>query len=220
MNPLAPCLYCHNTNKMPPNLKGGKNYKKMKHDQGAKPDLHDIGEGQMIGRVMRLLGNRQGHVYCNDGVERLCRIRGALRKRVWIGTGDIVLISLRTYTVTADDESDDDLEELSSASLSSAKKGDILAKYDPEVYSKLKKIDGVNKKLFGALDGVNAARTSKGYMDEEDDDLFDADATEETPDKEDDDDANAPKKTPWKRSSSTAKSTKDSNNDDVDIDAI
>jgi len=199
---------------MPPNLKGGKNYKKMKHDQGAKPDLHEIGEGQMIGRVLRLLGNRQGHVYCNDGVERLCRIRGALRKRVWIGTGDVVLISLRTYTAATNDDSDDSLEELGNAS--EAKKGDILAKYDPEVYSKLKKIDGVNKRLFGALDGVNAARNSKGYVDEEDDDLFDADVVEEVPEEDDEDDA--PKKTPWKRPA--VKSTKNNDNDDVDIDAI
>merc|ERR1712168_1054243 len=34
---------------------------------------------------------------CFDGVKRLCHIRGKLRKRVWINTGDIVLIGLRDY---------------------------------------------------------------------------------------------------------------------------
>merc|ERR1712232_1508666 len=31
------------------------------------------------------------------GVNRLCHIRGKLRKRVWIGVGDIVLLGLREF---------------------------------------------------------------------------------------------------------------------------
>merc|ERR1712023_404866 len=34
---------------------------------------------------------------CFDGVKRLCHIRGKLRKRVWIGVGDIVLLGLREF---------------------------------------------------------------------------------------------------------------------------
>jgi len=32
-------------------------------------------------------------VSCQDGKERLCRIRGKLKRRVWIRLGDIVLVS-------------------------------------------------------------------------------------------------------------------------------
>lgn len=32
-----------------------------------------------------------------DGVKRLCHIRGKMRKKVWVNTGDIVLVGLREY---------------------------------------------------------------------------------------------------------------------------
>jgi len=34
---------------------------------------------------------------CIDGKKRMCHIRGKMRKKVWIGTGDIVLVGLRDY---------------------------------------------------------------------------------------------------------------------------
>ena len=35
---------------------------------------------------------------CFDGKIRLCKIRGTLtRKKVWIGAGDLVLVSLRDF---------------------------------------------------------------------------------------------------------------------------
>ena len=155
-----------------PNIKGGKNYKKMKHTQGVKPELHEIGEGQMIGKILRMLGDRQASVYCNDNIERICRIRGKLHKRVWMGTDDIVLISLRTFATFDSDDSDLDSPNSPSSPHINPAKGDILAKYDSEMYGRLKKIDGVNKKLFG---GAN----SKGG----EDDYFDADSDEEVKEK-------------------------------------
>jgi translation initiation factor 1A len=44
-----------------------------------------------------MLGNGRCDCMCIDGVKRLCHIRGKMRKRVWIATGDIVLISLRDF---------------------------------------------------------------------------------------------------------------------------
>ena len=35
--------------------------------------------------------------YCIDGEKRLCHIRGKMRKKVWVNTGDIVLLGLREY---------------------------------------------------------------------------------------------------------------------------
>jgi translation initiation factor 1A len=44
-----------------------------------------------------MLGNGRLEAYCIDGVKRLCHIRGKMRKKVWVNTGDIVLVGLREY---------------------------------------------------------------------------------------------------------------------------
>jgi len=44
-----------------------------------------------------MLGNGRLDALCFDGVKRLCHIRGKLRKKVWINTGDIILLGLRDY---------------------------------------------------------------------------------------------------------------------------
>ena len=47
-----------------------------------------------------MLGNGRLEAFCFDaerGVTRLCHIRGKLRKRVWIGVGDIILLGLREF---------------------------------------------------------------------------------------------------------------------------
>jgi translation initiation factor 1A len=47
----------------------------------------------MIGVAVKLLGYDRIMVKCQDGHERLCRIRGKLKRRVWVRIGDIVLVS-------------------------------------------------------------------------------------------------------------------------------
>lgn len=47
--------------------------------------------------MLRMLGNGRLEAYCYDGKKRLCHIRGKMRKRVWVGVSDIVLISLREF---------------------------------------------------------------------------------------------------------------------------
>lgn len=126
-----------------PNKTGGKNYKKSKHGDDDGAMFIDKQEDQQYGRVVRVLGNGNMLVYCNDDKQRICHIRGAIRKRVWINLGDLVLVSLRD--------------------LGDADKGDILAKYEPKFYSKIKKQPGVNLVLFNNLEG-------KGSHEEEDED--------------------------------------------------
>lgn len=46
-----------------------------------------------IGKVKTMLGNDRILIVCQDGTEMLGRIRGKIRKRVWIRVGDIILIS-------------------------------------------------------------------------------------------------------------------------------
>lgn len=43
--------------------------------------------------AVKLLGYDRIMVKCQDGHERLCRIRGKIKRRVWIREGDIVLVS-------------------------------------------------------------------------------------------------------------------------------
>jgi translation initiation factor 1A len=49
--------------------------------------------GDVLGVVVKLLGFDRILVKCQDGHERLCRIRGKMKRRVWIRDGDVVLVS-------------------------------------------------------------------------------------------------------------------------------
>jgi translation initiation factor 1A len=49
---------------------------------------------EMFGVVQQLMGGTQVKVACADGEERNCRIPGKLKKRVWMRTGDVVIIRL------------------------------------------------------------------------------------------------------------------------------
>jgi len=43
--------------------------------------------------AVKMLGFDRIMTKCQDGHERLCRIRGKMKRRVWIREGDIVLVS-------------------------------------------------------------------------------------------------------------------------------
>jgi len=47
----------------------------------------------VLGIAVKMLGADRIAVKCQDGKERLCRIRGKLKRRVWIREGDVVLVS-------------------------------------------------------------------------------------------------------------------------------
>ena len=46
-------------------------------------------EGELLGRVIKLLGSDQVLVKCSDDVTRRGRIRGNLKRRIWIRDIDI-----------------------------------------------------------------------------------------------------------------------------------
>lgn len=50
-------------------------------------------QGELLGRVQKISGGNQVLVQCTDGEIRLCRIRGKMKRRMWIREGDIVLVS-------------------------------------------------------------------------------------------------------------------------------
>lgn len=62
----------------------------------SEGELHEMvypSQGDTLGVVVKLLGFDRILVKCQDGHERLCRIRGKMKRRVWIREGDVVLVS-------------------------------------------------------------------------------------------------------------------------------
>ena len=52
------------------------------------PNRYDI-----LGLVDKNYGFTRMRVLCQDGFNRMCRVRGKMKKRNWVREGDIVLIS-------------------------------------------------------------------------------------------------------------------------------
>ncbi|MFB5599707.1 MAG: translation initiation factor eIF-1A [Nitrososphaeraceae archaeon] len=50
-------------------------------------------EGEMFGRVIKLVGGDNVIVKCTDGKVRTCRIRGKIKRRMWIRENDLVLLA-------------------------------------------------------------------------------------------------------------------------------
>ena len=196
-----------------PNMKGGKKYKAGKHSD-TKAEFHEIGEGQMVARVLKHMGDRNIQVYCNDGKERIAHIRGGLsKKKACIETGDLVLISLRSTELLTDSAKQD--------------RGDVLAKYDHDVWGQLKKTEGINKCLFLQVETMDRTKLQNAHVHED----FEFE-TNENPEDEDishdsqeevDKDALAKKHKLDQMKRITERDVKQSNKleeDDVDIDAI
>jgi translation initiation factor IF-1 len=142
-----------------PNIRGGKSYKKSKgktkfgeDDEVAYPE---IASDQMVGRILRLLGNLNATIYCQDNKQRVCKICRSIKKSVRFEVGDIVLISLRDCEVSND--------ELAKGIRGS--RGDILDKFHPKQFKQLKD-DGINAAMFLTLDSVNEIATKYEKGDE------------------------------------------------------
>jgi translation initiation factor 1A len=88
-------------------------------------DVFFKGECQEYGQVIKMLGNNMCRIYCFDGINRLCYIRGRFKKKTWISTGDIVLVGLRSFQ---------------------QEKGDILIKYSNEEVVRLKAYGEIDQK--------------------------------------------------------------------------
>jgi initiation factor 1A len=149
---------------MPPNVKGGKGYRKGKH-AGVEEKILDWDEsqGQMLGRTLKKLGDRRFKIFCNDTKERICKLAGSLRKSDWVDEGSIVLIGIR---------------ELSTATtFKGGEVGDIIGIADPGTYGKLKKVPGVNPLIFMHVENVSEAEIKRKIHaqnagEDADDDIF------------------------------------------------
>ncbi len=60
--------------------------------------------GEVVGRVLRLVGATRFQVDCSDGNQRLCIIPGRLRRSFWIKENDVVLV--RPWTVQSNERGD------------------------------------------------------------------------------------------------------------------
>lgn len=54
--------------------------------------LPNKAEFEIFGVAIQLMGANMIKVRCADGVERICRIPGKLRKKVWVRTNDLVIV--------------------------------------------------------------------------------------------------------------------------------
>lgn len=138
------------------NKKGGKGYKKGKGNNDNIPDFPEPGEGALFARVLRILGNCRIIAYCNDNERRVCHIRGAMRKRVWINAGDVILVSTREFESGGGAGTDDPLDK-------KFENADVLAKYDTKHYSRLKKEPGFNAQLLVELEKIDFDANGVGH---------------------------------------------------------
>ena len=139
------------------NLRGGKAFKKGKKPAAGGdekvPKFFGRDADQDYARAIAMLGHRRVRCLCNDGKERICKIRGSLckgPKKQKIEVGDIVLISYRAFE---DSDSDDDDEDVSG---NLARQGgqiqsqvaDIMYKYSRAHWRDIRKEGGIHHNLF------------------------------------------------------------------------
>lgn len=67
--------------------------KKKVLSEGALGQMVYPSANDVLGVATKLLGFDRLMVKCQDGHERLCRIRGKMKRRVWIRVGDVVVVS-------------------------------------------------------------------------------------------------------------------------------
>ena len=77
--------------------KGGKKSQRGGKGDAPKRELVLKEEGQDYGQVTKNLGNSRMEVRTTDGKVSIGVIRGAIRRKMWIGVGDIVLVGIRDF---------------------------------------------------------------------------------------------------------------------------
>lgn len=61
-------------------------------------------QGEILGLAVQMLGAGRIRVESEDGLTRICRIPGKMKKRVWIRVGDLVMIA--PWKVQSDERAD------------------------------------------------------------------------------------------------------------------
>lgn len=147
-----------------PNVKGGKGYKRGKHSTTEEKMIEwSEADGQMIGRVIGVLGSRRFNVYCNDNKTRICRLCGSMNKSDWINKGAIVLIAQRSLSTSTTGNNGKEI-------------GDVTHVFDTFFYKDLKAMPNTNPVLFTQVEEKNIEdvikRVKEDNVDVDDDDFF------------------------------------------------
>ena len=67
--------------------------KRQVKNESALKEIKLPEEDEMFGRVIKMMGGENVMVKCDDNIARRGRIRGKLKRRVWIRDNDIVIIA-------------------------------------------------------------------------------------------------------------------------------
>ncbi|MFX0072374.1 MAG: translation initiation factor 1A [Candidatus Hermodarchaeota archaeon] len=73
--------------------KRGKGYKPPEEIIPSRIKMPSKRLGEIMGRVVAILGNDRMEVFAEDSKHYIGRIRGKIKKRVWIRQGDLVIIN-------------------------------------------------------------------------------------------------------------------------------
>ncbi|NYZ77238.1 translation initiation factor eIF-1A [Candidatus Micrarchaeota archaeon] len=71
---------------------------------GEEPRIRLPYEGEVLGIVIALVGGSRMRVTCKDGKERICRIPGRLRNKMWVKDGDAVIV--KPWEIEGDSKGD------------------------------------------------------------------------------------------------------------------
>ena len=67
--------------------------KLVKSESNLRKNMLLPNKNDILGVVNKILGSGRMLIQCQDGNDRICRVRGKMRRRNWVRDGDIVLIS-------------------------------------------------------------------------------------------------------------------------------
>ncbi len=131
-----------------PNMTGGKGYKRGKHSNKEEKMIEwDEGSGEMLGRVIGILGSRRFTVYCNDNKTRTCRLAGSIPKSDWVSIGAIVLVSIRLLPTSTTEGTSSGAKTVAAVA-SASMIGDITNVFASEFYKDLKDMPSTNRAIF------------------------------------------------------------------------
>lgn len=163
------------------NIRGGKGFKKGRKDGGVDKELvtkfEGKEEGQQYGRVVTVLGNRRFKCFCDDGRERVCKLRGVLcwgprRQRVEIG--DIVLLSERSFDCGNDSESEGGGMAVAAPSTVRVEISDIITKIPQRFWRDIRRSGGIHPDFFSGISLADPAAPKK----RREDDIFEEESDE------------------------------------------
>ena len=83
---------------------GKKRQPEMTREQMEISRIRMPRRGEAMCVIETMLGGDRVRARCDDGNERICRIPGRLRKRVWMRVGDLILV--KPWPVQGDERGD------------------------------------------------------------------------------------------------------------------